>query len=136
MEMIQARKAELQKRGYKGFTLMEMLIVVAIIAVLVAIAIPIFTAQLDRARAETDAANIRSGYAVVAATALTDNVTDGTYTLKTDGTVTGDTDYACQGSSANLVADQTIAGQKVTWAKGNTVTYTLANNKITITAGA
>ena len=34
----------------KGFTLAELLIVVAIIAVLVAISIPIFTSQLKKAR--------------------------------------------------------------------------------------
>ena len=35
----------------KGFTLMEMLIVVAIIAVLVAVAIPTFTSALNKAKA-------------------------------------------------------------------------------------
>ena len=34
----------------KGFTLMEMLIVVAIIVILVAVSIPTFTAQLDNAK--------------------------------------------------------------------------------------
>lgn len=33
----------------KGFTLMEMLIVVAIIAILIAVAIPVFSAQLHKA---------------------------------------------------------------------------------------
>ena len=37
-------------KNTKGFTLMEMLIVVAIIAILVAIAIPTFTKQLEKAR--------------------------------------------------------------------------------------
>lgn len=45
----------------------ELLIVVAIIAVLVAIAIPIFTAQLEKSREATDAANIRAAYAEVVA---------------------------------------------------------------------
>ena len=49
-------------KNTKGFTLMEMLIVVAIIAILVAIAIPTFTAQLEKAREAADIANIRSAY--------------------------------------------------------------------------
>ena len=53
------------KRNKKGFTLAELLIVVAIIAVLVAIAIPVFSKQLESAREGTDAANIRSNYAKV-----------------------------------------------------------------------
>lgn len=40
-------------------------------AVLVAIAIPVFTAQLEKSREATDAANIRSAYAEVMAEALT-----------------------------------------------------------------
>ena len=47
----------------KGFTLMEMLIVVAIIAVLVAIAIPAFGGALTKAKEATDVANIRAEYA-------------------------------------------------------------------------
>ena len=62
----------MKKNNNKGFTLAELLIVVAIIAVLVAIAIPIFTSQLEKAREATDASNIRGAYAEVAAAALTD----------------------------------------------------------------
>ncbi len=51
------------KKNNKGFTLAELLIVVAIIAVLVAIAIPVFTSQLEKSREATDLANIRSAYA-------------------------------------------------------------------------
>lgn len=58
-------------RENKGFTLAELLIVVAIIAVLVAISIPIFTAQLEKAREATDLANIRAAYAEVSADILT-----------------------------------------------------------------
>ncbi|MBR4703554.1 MAG: prepilin-type N-terminal cleavage/methylation domain-containing protein [Oscillospiraceae bacterium] len=53
------------KKNNKGFTLAELLIVVAIIAVLVAIAIPVFTAQLEKSKESTDAANIRSKYAEI-----------------------------------------------------------------------
>ena len=50
-------------KNSKGFTLMEMLIVVAIIAVLVAIMIPVMTSSLEKARDAADAANLRSAYA-------------------------------------------------------------------------
>lgn len=53
------------KKNKKGFTLAELLIVVAIIGVLVAIAIPIFTSQLEKSREATDLANVRSAYAQV-----------------------------------------------------------------------
>ena len=69
------------KRNKKGFTLAELLIVVAIIAVLVAISIPIFTSQLEKAREATDEANIRSAYAQLSAAVLTEETT----TAKTIG---------------------------------------------------
>lgn len=47
----------------KGFTLAELLVIVAIIAVLVAISIPIFTSQLHKAQVAADMANVRSYYA-------------------------------------------------------------------------
>lgn len=63
----------MNKKNNKGFTLAELLIVVAIIAVLVAIAIPVFSAQLERSREATDIANIRSAYAEVVAKGLEDS---------------------------------------------------------------
>ena len=59
------------KKKRKGFTLAELLIVVAIIAVLVAIGIPIFTSQLEKSREAADAANIRAQYAQVMDEAIT-----------------------------------------------------------------
>lgn len=59
-----------EKKSESGFTLAELLIVVAIIGVLVAISIPIFTSQLERSREATDAANIRAQYAQVMAEAI------------------------------------------------------------------
>ena len=60
-----------KKLNKKGFTLAELLIVVAIIAVLVAISIPIFTSQLEKSREATDMANIRAAYAELEAGLLT-----------------------------------------------------------------
>lgn len=74
----------------KGFTLMEMLIVVAIIAVLVAIAIPVFNGALTKSKEAADVANIRAAYAEWQSTMLTENVdapADGTaFLTSADGT--------------------------------------------------
>ena len=60
----------MNKQNKYGFTLAELLIVVAIIAVLVAIAIPIFTSQLEKSRDAVTMANLRSAYAEAAAQVL------------------------------------------------------------------
>lgn len=129
-------------KNRKGFTLMEMLIVVAIIAILVAIAIPTFNAAMAKSRAGTDLANIRSGYAAALVRGMTEAVdkTDGnTYVLQKDGSVraagdTGDEDnYACAGKSDNVADGSNIGGKfdvpdEVTWAKGNKITYVVKMN--------
>ena len=53
----------MKRNNKKGFTLAELLIVVAIIAVLVAIAIPVFNNATTKAKVSADAANIRASYA-------------------------------------------------------------------------
>lgn len=59
---------------------MEMLIVIALIAVLIAIAIPVFASQLEKTREATDLANVRSAYAQVSSEALLGN-SDATVTV-------------------------------------------------------
>ena len=57
----------LKRNSKKGFTLAELLIVVAIIAILVAIAVPLFVGSLNKAKEARDNANVRAvrGAAVV-----------------------------------------------------------------------
>ena len=132
-------------KNKKGFTLMEMLIVVAIIAILIAIAIPTFAASLNKARVATDEANIRSGYASVMTAVLMDenysveggtNKADATFTLKADGSVDENgTDYECKGNNKTAA---TIGGVDAgTWNKGDKVTYTYsyATGTVTIKVG-
>ena len=59
-------------KNKKGFTLAELLIVVAIIAVLVAVSVPIFNSKLEKAREATDIANLRAAKAAAAAEYLGD----------------------------------------------------------------
>lgn len=65
------------KNTKSGFTLPELLIVVAIIAVLVAIAIPVFSAQLESSKQASDLASIRDAYAEAAGDALLNGGKDG-----------------------------------------------------------
>lgn len=78
----------MKRLNKKGFTLAELLIVVAIIAVLVAIAIPIFTSQLEKSRDAVTVANLRSAYAEASTTKLTGEDTGNAKLNKDDGTVT------------------------------------------------
>ncbi len=134
-------------KNKKGFTLMEMLIVVAIIAILIAIAIPTFANSLNKARVATDEANIRAGYASVMATVLTDDSVDvegnstkgkATYWLNKDGSVTAGTaaDANAYETKGKTTDTKDIAGQSVSgWEKDKKVKYEydFATNKITIT---
>ncbi len=75
------------KNNKKGFTLMEMLIVVAIIAVLVAIAIPVLSGTLEKSREAADAANLRAAYAECAVAVL-DGTQGNDVTIADDGSAT------------------------------------------------
>ena len=70
------------RKNNKGFTLAELLIVVAIIAVLVAIAIPIFNSQLEKSREATDIANVRDIYAEIAVGLLDGSLVKDTDSMK------------------------------------------------------
>ena len=130
----------MKRNNKKGFTLAELLIVVAIIAVLVAIAIPVFTAQLERAREATDMANIRNAYAEATVQALTEADGEGSVTSvkKTQATSgwTYQTDTVIGGKyTTGTVGTGQTAMPDVD--KGDTVTVTVdAEGNLTIAATA
>ena len=74
-------KAKLKKQG--GFTMVELLIVVAIIAILVAVSIPMFNNALEGSRHAVDQANVRDAIILANAEYLADS--DAAETFKGDG---------------------------------------------------
>ena len=117
----------------KGFTLMEMLIVVAIIAILVAVAIPTFNSALTKAKVATDTANIRAGFAAAQVQALTENAVTGPLYLQKDGSVTSTASsseaYVTQAKGENV----NIGGQTFAWDKDEKIQYTIgADNKVKV----
>lgn len=77
-----------------GFTIAELLIVVAIVAVLVAVAIPVFTASLESAKEGTCLANRRSMYAEVVTTAMNSEKTEAQMFAELDAK-RGELGYTC-----------------------------------------
>lgn len=55
------------RRSQRGFTLAELLIVIAVIGILTAIAIPVFSRQMEGARQAADEANLRQGISLAQA---------------------------------------------------------------------
>ena len=74
-----------KKLTKKGFTLAELLIVVAILAILVAVSIPIFTTKLADAKKATDEANLRACKALVANAILSDEYPASQWKSLSDG---------------------------------------------------
>ena len=112
----------------KGFTLVEMLIVVAIMIVLVAVAIPTFSTQVDKANRAADLANERSAKAVATTEYLANDLEAGTYPFIAEtgklGTKGGET--SGYGKSTNVKGDYiivTISDGEITvgWKKGGKV---------------
>ena len=115
----------MKKLNKKGFTLAELLVVVAIIAVLTAIAIPVFSAQLEKAKEATDIANIRAAYAEV----VTNKLTGGT-PLSKDVELTQGTD----GWASDVIFPENLFAGSEAATKANTDAMIKSGGSVTITA--
>ena len=88
------------KGNRKGFTLAELLIVIAIIAILAAIAIPVYTTQMTKARVRVNEANIRSAKSIAVAE----------YLLSDDKTVAASYPFTVSGSNLTMGSSGTATG--------------------------
>ena len=100
------------RKNKKGFTLAELLIVVAIIAVLTAVAIPIFTSQLEKSREATDIANLRAAKAAAVTAMLSgdiDNTSEVTKYFDADKGTLVDSTPSGYGKGTTTVGDSSLA---------------------------
>ena len=106
----------MKKLNKKGFTLIEMLVVIAIIAILVAIVVPTVTSATGKSKAATDAANLRSALAEATILALNgDDVPEDAASYGVPATSKLDSDLA-------FTVDYDAAGDNETGAE-ITITY-------------
>ena len=126
----------MKKTNKKGFTLAELLVVVAIIAVLVAISIPIFTSQLEKSREATDLANIRVAYAECSSAVLTETASTTDVTIDS-ATGTASAEVILTQSKKGWTGDngKDVAGKDITTTtatsespKGTTVTISVTKD--------
>ena len=102
-------------------------------AVLIAIAIPVFTGQLEKARESADAANIRSKYAEVMVDVISDGTTDKTETVQLGQQQAGWQNTEISTGLSKLATDDVTISSNNPTANGTaTITYTASTGKVNI----
>lgn len=100
----------MKKSNKKGFTIVELVIVIAVIAILAAVLIPTFTNVVEKANESACLQEARNNYTDIYARDISDGVIDG----KEDGVDMSVADYSVD-ASGNITYSYTKNGYKATY---------------------
>ena len=130
----------MKKANNKGFSLVELIVVIAIMAVLVGVLAPQFLKYVERSRKSTDVQNVASiitavqTYASDPMVATADQLTTGTYDLIIKSTVTtiGDTPTAAIDKALKAAGISSYQLKSKNWSSeadnAVTITFTVADD--------
>lgn len=113
----------------KGFTLVELIVVIAILIILTAILVPVVSGYIQQAQDATAMANARTVYSAACAAVALGRVPGNTAITDAAGITTGLDDYLgadLDGTYAYTVADGEVTSATWTATDGTTATYPAA----------
>ena len=121
----------MKKLNKKGFTLVEMLVVIAIIAVLVAIIVPTTSSATNKAKAATNAANLRTAQAEIGIALLNHDVD----TIPTPAAVEGGGWTITFGTSPNQTVISVPAAKAITGIEAGNLKAEVVNGEVVVKYG-
>ena len=113
------------KKNNKGFSLVELIVVIAIMAVLVCVLAPQFIKYVDRSRQSTDLQNVQELKSAIEA-----DIADGKIAADVTITVTGGASGTAVSSETPAAADATVKLKSSGWPAGPTeYKYSVSDGK-------